>query len=113
VQSINSSTNNIHENLQMKINKKRVQQPEDQQASKEVIHHQRVQSNPTYLSGYSNGIRSYQQFMPDESGPQKPLVPPKTGNSQKRGTLIKYNIPLKNDNSKALNNALDTLNSNV
>jgi hypothetical protein len=66
----------------MKINKKRVQQPgEDQQLGKDMIHHQRVQSNPTYLSGYTNGIRSYQQFMPEESGPQKPMVPPKTGHS--------------------------------
>jgi len=37
------------------------------------------------------------------------MVPPKTSNSSKRGTIIKYNIPLKND----LNKALNTLGSNV
>jgi hypothetical protein len=37
------------------------------------------------------------------------MVPPKTSNSSKRGTLVKYSIPMKND----LNKALNTLASNV
>jgi hypothetical protein len=37
VQSINSSSQNIHENLQMKINKKRIQGEEPS-----LAHHQRI-----------------------------------------------------------------------
>jgi hypothetical protein len=54
-------------------------------------------------------MRSHQQFVPEENKAQKPMVPPKTSNSSKRGTIVKYNIPLKND----LNKALNTLGTNV
>jgi hypothetical protein len=38
------------------------------------------------------------------------MVAPKTSNSSKRGTIVKYNIPLKNND---LNKALKTLGNNV
>jgi hypothetical protein len=59
----------------MRINKKRIVQPNGQDSNAEQMHvggHQRIQSNPVYLNGYGNqnvllnnnapGVRSQQQF---------------------------------------------------